>query len=152
MGLSKASWTKGRGAIPKASPPKDPPGILSKPTTLASLGPAGVPSVTLSPISSPAPSAAAPSMVSSRSFSGNLPSVSSKPVASSADSGSTPKRRMLWISGRPSSVLRSRIREDATEYRGAAEPTPPVFLISSTVSSSNPPDPPAAVTVRSADP
>ena len=86
FGLSKASWTKGSGAIPKASPPNDPPGILSSPTTLASLGPAGVPSVTLSPISSPAPSAAAPSMVSSRRSSGNLPSVSSKPVASSADS------------------------------------------------------------------
>src|SRR4028119_2159701 len=65
-GLSKASWTKGSGAIPKATPPNDPPGILSSPTTLASRGPAGVPRVTSSPTFNPAPPPPPPSPAARR--------------------------------------------------------------------------------------
>ena len=98
--LSKASWPKDNGTMPKASPPKDPPGIRKSPTSSSFSGPSGVPTVTLSPIPSPALLAEPPSRVSSLPLRGKCPSVSSKPVARSADRGSTPKRRMLLTSGK----------------------------------------------------
>ena len=113
--LSKAFWAKGKGAMPKARPPKDPPGIRKSPTSLNSFGPSGVPTVTLSPILSPALLAAPPSRVSSLPLRGKCPSVSSKPVARFADCGSTPKRRMLLTSGGPPFCPVSRMSEDESE-------------------------------------
>src|SRR5829696_4256452 len=78
--------------MPRASPPKDAPGIRKSPTSFNFLGPSGVPIVTLSPNSSFVISAELPSSVSSLRLCGKWPSVSSKPVASPADCGSTPKR------------------------------------------------------------
>jgi hypothetical protein len=123
-GSSKAARAYGSGAMPNPNPPKEPPGIRRMPTSSSFSGPRGVPSVTLSPTFSPALSAEPPSRVISFPLSGNLPSVSSKPGASDADSGSTPKRRMLWTSGSPFCCFLSRMSDAGSERRGAADSTP----------------------------
>ena len=57
---------------------------------------------------------------------------------------------MLLTSG--SAFFCSRMREDENEYCGAADPTPSKPRTFWTTFSSNPPLPPAAVTVRSDEP
>ena len=113
--LSKAFWAKCKGTMPKASPPKEPPGIRKSPTSFSFFGPSGVPTVTPSPILSPALLAELPSSVSSLPLCGKCPSVSSKPVASFADRGSTPKRRMVLTSGRRFFRTLSRISDEESE-------------------------------------